>query len=47
MFAYLAHHPEVKSLVWFNISKQASWPIESSRAAMRAFAAGVQSSRYN
>lgn len=43
MFAYLADHPEVTSLVWFNITKEADWRIESSRSAQHAFAAGVRS----
>ena len=47
MFGFLGHHPEVKALIWFNIPKQANWPIESSRAAERAFAAGVKAPRYN
>ena len=46
MFAFLGDHPEVKALVWFNIPKQANWPIESSRSAERAFAAGVRAPRY-
>lgn len=46
MFAYLAHHREVKALVWFNMRKQTNWPIQSSRSAERAFAAGVRSPRY-
>lgn len=46
MFAYLAHHREVKALVWFNRRKQTNWPIQSSRSAERAFAAGVRSPRY-
>jgi cellulose synthase (UDP-forming) len=46
MFAYLAHHPEVKSLIWFNLDKQADWPLDSSRAATLAFKDGVQASRY-
>ncbi len=46
MFAFLGQHPEVKSLVWFNIRKQANWPIESSRAAETAFARAVGASRY-
>ena len=47
MFGFLGHHPEVNALIWFNIPKQANWPIESSRAAERAFAAGVKAPRYN
>ncbi len=46
MFAYLAHHPEVKSFIWFNLNKQANWPIQSSRGAERAFRDGVQAARY-
>jgi beta-mannanase len=42
MFAYLAHHPEVKSVIWFNIVKETDWRIESSPAAQRAFAAGAR-----
>ena len=47
MFAFLSHHPEVKSFVWFNLHKQADWPIDSSHAAERAMRDGVQSARYN
>jgi cellulose synthase/poly-beta-1,6-N-acetylglucosamine synthase-like glycosyltransferase/beta-mannanase len=47
MFAFLSHHPEVKSFVWFNLHKQADWPIDSSHAAERAMKDGVQSARYN
>jgi hypothetical protein len=43
MFAYLAHHHEVTSVVWFNLVKKTDWRIESSRAARRAFAAGARS----
>jgi hypothetical protein len=43
MFAYLAHHPFVRSLIWFNVRKEADWRIESSRSAERAFAEGVRS----
>ncbi|HEX4282788.1 MAG TPA: glycosyltransferase family 2 protein [Solirubrobacteraceae bacterium] len=46
MFAFLAHHPEVQSFVWFNLDKQADWPVQSSRAAERAFRDGVQAARY-
>lgn len=45
MFAYLARHPEVRSLIWFNVIKEADWRIESSRSAERAFSAGVRSLR--
>jgi cellulose synthase (UDP-forming) len=46
MFAFLAHHPEVKALIWFNLNKQTDWPVESSRAAELAFRNGVQAARY-
>jgi len=46
MFAYLAHHPEVKSLIWFDLNKQTNFPIDSSAAAERAFSQGVQAARY-
>ena len=46
MFTYLARHPEVKSLVWFNLDKQTNWPIQSSPAAERALRRGVQARRY-
>jgi cellulose synthase (UDP-forming) len=46
MFAYLAHQPEVKSLIWFNLDKQTNFPIQSSANAEHAFKAGVQSARY-
>lgn len=42
MFTYLAHHPEVKSVIWFNLVKETDWRIESSAAAQRAFAAGAR-----
>jgi hypothetical protein len=43
MFAYLAQHREVTSVVWFNLVKKTDWRIESSPAAQRAFAAGIRS----
>ena len=46
LFGFLGDHPEVKSLVWFNVAKQADWPIDSSLAAEASFAAGVGASRY-
>ena len=46
MFAYLGQHPQVKAVVWFNLRKQANWPIESSRTAERAFADAVAARRY-
>jgi beta-mannanase len=46
MFAFLAQHQEVKSIIWFDLAKQTDWRIESSTAAERAFMAGVQAPRY-
>jgi hypothetical protein len=42
MFAYLAHHPEVTSLVWFNVDKGVDWRISSSASSAHAFAAGAR-----
>ena len=39
MFRELRRRPEVRSVVWFNVRKEADWRIESSRSAQRAFAA--------
>ncbi|MDX6686698.1 MAG: hypothetical protein QOF86_2826 [Baekduia sp.] len=41
MFAEIQRRPYVRSIVWFNVRKEADWRIESSRAAERAFAAGL------
>ena len=41
MFRELRRRPEVRSVVWFNVRKEADWRIESSRSAQRAFAAEV------
>jgi mannan endo-1,4-beta-mannosidase len=46
MFETLARYPRIVSVVWFNVDKGSSWAIESSPAAGRAFARGVQSARY-
>jgi beta-mannanase len=43
MFTYLARHPEVKSVIWFNLVKETNWRIDSSPSAERAFAAGARS----
>ncbi len=47
MFTFLADHPEVKSFIWFDLRKQADWPIQSTRAAEQAMMAGVRSARYD
>lgn len=41
MFAYLRKHPEVRSMLWFDLRKQADWRLASSPEAMRAFARGL------
>jgi hypothetical protein len=46
MFVYLAHHPEVKSFIWFNLDKQTDWPIQSSHTAELALRKAVQGARY-
>jgi Glycosyl hydrolase family 26 len=42
MWTYLGHHPEVKSVIWFNLVKEANWRIDSSPSAERAFAVGAR-----
>jgi cellulose synthase/poly-beta-1,6-N-acetylglucosamine synthase-like glycosyltransferase len=42
MFRDLRRHPQVKSLIWYDLRKQTDWPITSSRRAARAFAAGYR-----
>jgi beta-mannanase len=41
LFAEIRRRPYVRSLVWFNLRKETDWRIESSGAARRAFAAGI------
>jgi len=45
MFTDLRRHPDVKSLIWYDLRKQTDWPITSSRRAALAFAAGVRTTR--
>jgi beta-mannanase len=42
MFQDIKRRPYVRSIVWFNIRKEADWPIQSSLSAERAFAAGLR-----
>ena len=44
-FAALRRNPDILAFVWFNFDKETDWRIESSRASVRAFAAGVASGR--
>jgi hypothetical protein len=46
MFAYLARHPVVKSLIWFDLRKETDWTIESSPGAVKAFRAGLRPGRF-
>lgn len=46
MFGTLAAHPEIVSLIWFDLPTASDWRVETSRAAERAFAAGASSPRY-
>jgi beta-mannanase len=41
MFQEIERRPYIKSIVWFNVRKEANWPIESSLSAERAFTAGL------
>jgi glycosyl hydrolase family 26 len=45
MWTYLARHPEVTSIVWFDIVKETDWRINSSASAQRAFADGTRAAR--
>lgn len=47
MWAYLAAHHDVTSIIWFNLVKEADWRIDSSPSAERAFAAGARAMRVN
>jgi hypothetical protein len=46
MFATLPRHPEVTSLIWFDLVKGSDWRLTSSPAARAAFSRGVAASRY-
>jgi cellulose synthase (UDP-forming) len=41
MFNDLRRHPQVTSLLWYDLPKQTNWPVTSSRRAALAFATGV------
>jgi beta-mannanase len=41
MFADLAQHPEVRTVVWFDLNKQADWTLTSPRAG-QAFATALR-----
>lgn len=46
MFDTLRAHPEVRSLVWFDVDKEADWRLASSPAARDAFSSGMRDRRY-
>jgi mannan endo-1,4-beta-mannosidase len=46
MFQTLKAHPEIDSVIWFDVHTSSDWRIESSRSAEAAFAAGVSNPRY-
>jgi hypothetical protein len=41
MFEEIRRRPWIRSLVWFNLRKEADWRIESSPGARQAFADGI------
>jgi cellulose synthase (UDP-forming) len=41
MFDYVETHPSIRSVLWFDLDKQADWRVATSPAAARAFADGV------
>src|SRR5438093_376094 len=46
MFATLSRHPEITSVIWFELQKGSDWRIESSSRAATAYAEAVDASRY-
>jgi beta-mannanase len=46
LFAWLPQHPEITSLIWFELQKGSDWRIESSPAAATAYADSVDAPRY-
>jgi hypothetical protein len=42
LWAYLDAHPDVRGLTWFSLRKETDWRLDSSRAALRAYAAGAR-----
>jgi hypothetical protein len=41
MFAYVQARPWIRSVLWFDLKKQADWSVATSRSARRAFVAGA------
>jgi len=46
MFPMLRRHPEITSVIWYDIVKGSDWRLASSKQAAEAFAAGVADPRY-
>jgi beta-mannanase len=46
LFRTLRRHPEITSVIWYDLAKGSDWRLASSREAAAAFAAGVAASRY-
>jgi len=44
--AFIANRPFIRGFVWFDISKETNWRIDSSGSARRAFAIGVRPPRF-
>jgi hypothetical protein len=42
MFAVVAAHPQITSLVWFDVAKQADWRLTRSAGLGAAFASGIE-----
>ena len=42
MFADLSRHPQVRTVIWFDVDKQTDWRITASTPAAREFAAGLR-----
>jgi hypothetical protein len=42
MWSWLAKHPEVRGLTWFDFDKETDWRIDSSAASFDAFTAGLR-----
>jgi beta-mannanase len=46
LFSRLRQQPEIKSVVWFDLTKWSDWRIESSTGSIEAFRRGVADPRY-
>jgi hypothetical protein len=46
MFATLPRHPDITSVIWYDVDKGSDWRVSSSRRAADAFSAGVAGSRF-